>query len=130
MIPLCQADGIGIIPWSPLARGFLVGNRSRADNGNTVRGKSDTFSHEMYYQESDFDVVDHVREIAQKLGCTPAQIALAWMLHKPWITAPIIGATKMPHLEQAVGALEIQLSPEDIAYLEEPYQPHPVLGHT
>ena len=130
MIPFCQAEGIGIIPWSPLARGFLAGNRSRADDGNTVRGKSDTFSHEMYYQESDFEVVDHVVEIAQKHGCTPAQIALAWMLHKPWITAPIIGATKMPHLEQAVGALEIQLSPEDIAYLEEPYQPHPVLGHT
>jgi aryl-alcohol dehydrogenase-like predicted oxidoreductase len=130
MIPLCQAEGIGIIPWSPLARGFLTGNRSRADDGNTVRGKSDTFSHEMYYEDSDFDVVDHVVEIAQKHGFTPAQIALAWMLHKPWITAPIIGATKMPHLEQAVSALEIQLSPEDIAYLEEPYRPHPVLGHT
>lgn len=130
MIPFCQAEGIGIIPWSPLARGFLAGNRSRANDGKTVRGKSDTFSHEMYYQESDFKVVDHVVEIAQKHGCTPAQIALAWMLHKPWITAPIIGATKMPHLEQAVSALEIQLSPEDIAYLEEPYQPHPVLGHT
>jgi aryl-alcohol dehydrogenase-like predicted oxidoreductase len=128
MIPYCQSVGIGIIPWSPLARGFLAGNRSRTDNGNTVRGKSDTFSHEMYYQEFDFEVFDHVVKIAQKLGCTPAQIALAWMLHKPWITAPIIGATKMPHLEQAVGALEIQLSPEDIVYLEEPYQPHPVLG--
>jgi aryl-alcohol dehydrogenase-like predicted oxidoreductase len=130
MIPFCQAEGIGIIPWSPLARGFLAGNRTRSDDGNTVRGKSDSFSHEMYYQESDFEVVDHVVEIAQKHGSTPAQIALAWMLHKPWVTAPIIGATKMPHLEQAVGALEIQLSPEDIAYLEEPYRPHPVLGHT
>jgi 1-deoxyxylulose-5-phosphate synthase len=130
MIPFCQAEGIGIIPWSPLARGFLAGNRNRSDDGNTVRGKSDTFSHEMYYQETDFEIVDHVVEIAQKHGCTPAQIALAWMLHKPWITAPIIGATKMPHLEQAVGALEISLSPEDIAFLEEPYQPHPVLGHT
>jgi aryl-alcohol dehydrogenase-like predicted oxidoreductase len=130
MIPFCQTEGIGIIPWSPLARGFLAGNRSRADDGNTVRGKSDTFSHEMYYLESDFEVVDRVVEIAQKHGCTPAQIALAWMLHKPWITAPIIGATKMPHLEQAVGALEIKLSPEDIAYLEAPYKPHPVLGHT
>ncbi|MEJ2598441.1 MAG: aldo/keto reductase [Anaerolineales bacterium] len=130
MIPFCRAEGIGIIPWSPLARGFLAGNRNRKDKGVTVRSKSDTFSHELYYEESDFDVVDHVVEIAQKLGFTPAQIALAWMLHKPWITAPIIGATKMPHLEQAVGALEIQLSPEDIAYLEEPYRPHPVLGHT
>jgi aryl-alcohol dehydrogenase-like predicted oxidoreductase len=130
MIPFCQAEGIGIIPWSPLARGFLAGNRSRSDDGNTVRGKSDTFSHEMYFQETDFEIVDHVVEIAQKHGCTPAQIALAWMLHKPWITAPIIGATKMPHLEQAVGALEISLSPEEIASLEEPYQPHPVLGHT
>jgi aryl-alcohol dehydrogenase-like predicted oxidoreductase len=130
MIPLCRVEGIGIIPWSPLARGFLAGNRSRSDKGHTVRAKSDTFSHEMYYEESDFDVVDHVVEIAQKLGFTPAQIALAWMLHKPWVTAPIIGATKMPHLEQAVGALEIQLSAEDIAYLEEPYKPHPVLGHS
>lgn len=130
MIPFCQTEEIGITPWSPLARGFLAGNRSRADKGETVRAKSDTFSHELYYEESDFEVVDHVVEIAQKLGFTPAQIALAWMLHKPWITAPIIGATKMPHLEQAVGALEIQLSPEDIAYLEEPYRPHPVLGHT
>ncbi len=130
MIPFCQVEGIGIIPWSPLARGFLAGNRSRADKGKTVRAKSDTFSHSMYYEESDFDVVDHVVEVAQKLGFTPAQIALAWMLHKPWITAPIIGATKMPHLEQAVGATEIELSAEDIAYLEEPYRPHPVLGHT
>lgn len=128
MIPFCQAEEIGIIPWSPLARGFLAGNRNRKDKGETVRAKSDTFSHEMYYEESDFEVVDHVVEIAQKLGFTPAQIALAWILHKPWITAPIIGATKMPHLEQAVGALEIQLSPEDIAYLEEPYRPHPILG--
>lgn len=130
MIPFCRAEGIGIIPWSPLARGFLAGNRNRKDKGATVRSKSDTFSHELYYEESDFDVVDHVVEIAQKLGFTPAQVALAWMLHKPWITAPIIGATKMSHLEQAVGALEIQLSPEDITYLEEPYRPHPVLGHT
>ncbi len=130
MIPLCRSEGIGIIPWSPLARGFLAGNRSRADKGSTVRGKSDTFSHEMYHEDSDFDVVDHVEEIAKKRGFTPAQIALAWMLHKPWVTAPIIGATKMTHLEQAVGALDIQLSPEEIAYLEEPYRPHPVLGHT
>jgi aryl-alcohol dehydrogenase-like predicted oxidoreductase len=130
MIPFCQTEGIGIIPWSPLARGFLTGNRNLADKGNTVRAKSDTFSHAMYYEKYDFEVVDHVVEVAQKLGFTPAQIALAWMLDKPWITAPIIGATKMPHLEQAVEATEIQLSAEDIAYLEEPYRPHPVLGHT
>ncbi len=130
MIPFCRFEGIGIIPWSPLARGFLTGNRSRADKGNTVRAKSDTFSHSLYYEEYDFEVVDHVVEVAQKLGFTPAQIALAWMLDKPWITAPIIGATKMPHLEQAVEATEIQLIAEDIAYLEEPYRPHPVLGHT
>jgi aryl-alcohol dehydrogenase-like predicted oxidoreductase len=130
MIPFCRAEGIGIIPWSPLARGFLTGNRSRKDMGETVRSKSDTMAQEMYYEEHDFEVVNHVVEIAKKHGVAPAQIALAWMLHKPWITAPIIGATKMLHLEQAVGALEVQLSPEDIAYLEEPYRPHPVLGHS
>jgi aryl-alcohol dehydrogenase-like predicted oxidoreductase len=129
MIPLCRAEGIGIIPWSPLARGFLAGSRNRKDKGETVRAKSDTFAHEMYYEESDFEVVAHVEQIATKRGFTMAQIALAWMLHKPWITAPIIGATKMAHLEQAVGALDIQLSPEEIAFLEEPYQPHSVLGH-
>jgi aryl-alcohol dehydrogenase (NADP+) len=129
MLPLCRVEGIGVIPWSPLARGFLAGNRLKSGRGETTRAKSDGFAHQMYYQETDFGVVERVVELAQRRGVTPAQIALAWLLHQPGVTAPIVGASKMPHLEQAVAALEISLSPEECAYLEEPYQPHPVLGH-
>ena len=128
MIPLCQAEGIGIIPWSPLARGFLAGNRNRDTKGETTRAKSDDFAHKMYYQDSDFTVVERAREVAAETGTTPAQVALAWILQKPGVTAPIIGATKTHHLEDAVKSLEITLSPEQIRRLEEPYQPHPVLG--
>lgn len=129
MIPLCHEEGIGLIPWSPLARGFLTGNRTRDKSGPTKRSKSDSFAHQMYYQDDDFAVVDRVVELAQRHAVKPAQIALAWMLHKPGITCPIIGASKMHHLEEAVAALNIKLSQEDIAFLEEPYMPHPVLGH-
>lgn len=129
MLPLCREEGVGVIPWSPLARGFLAGNRSREEWGDTTRAKTDDFAHHMYYEESDFDVVDRVVEIAERRGVQPAQIALAWLLHKPGITAPIVGATKMSHLEQAVAATEIELSDEEIEALEEPYRPHPVLGH-
>jgi len=130
MIPLCKEERIGIIPWSPLARGFLTGNRTRETHQPTTRAKTDGFAQEMYYQEMDFDVVDRAKELAQRHGVTPAQIALAWLLHQPGLTAPIIGASKMPHLEQAVAALEIKLSQEEIDLLEEPYLPHPVLGHS
>ncbi len=129
MIPLCRDQGIGLIPWSPMARGFLAGNRSREGWGETVRAKSDRFSQGMYYQEMDFAVAERTASVAKLRGVSPAQIALAWMLQKPWITAPIIGASKMPHLEEAVAALEITLSAEENASLEEPYRPHPVLGH-
>jgi aryl-alcohol dehydrogenase (NADP+) len=129
MIPLCQDQGIGVIPWSPLARGFLAGNRTRDKGGETTRSRSDDFAHRMYYTDNDFDIVDRVRTLAERYGVTNAQIALAWLLHKPGVTSPIIGASKMPHLEQAVAALDIKLSDEDMAYLEEPYRPHPVLGH-
>lgn len=129
MIPLCQDQGIGVIPWSPLARGFLAGNRTRDKDGETTRSRSDDFAHRMYYTDNDFDIVDRVRTLAERYGVTNAQIALAWLLHKPGVTSPIIGASKMPHLEQAVAALDIKLSDEDMAYLEEPYRPHPVLGH-
>ncbi len=129
MIPLCREKGIGIIPWSPLARGFLAGNRNRAEKGETTRAKSDQFAHGLYYQDSDFAIVDRVTQLAQKRGVSNAQIALAWMLHKPGITAPIIGATKTHHhLEDAVKALQVKLGGEEIKTLEEPYQPHPVLG--
>jgi aryl-alcohol dehydrogenase (NADP+) len=129
MLPLCRSEGIGVIPWSPLARGFLSGNRSPEDWGETTRAKTDEFAHQMYYQESDFTIVERVVELAEKRGVTPSQIALAWLLHKPGITAPIIGASKMQHLEEDVAALEIKLEEDEIVYLEEPYQPHPVLGH-
>lgn len=129
MIPYCIDQGIGIIPWSPLARGFLTGTRSREEWGTTTRAKSDDFAHNMYYTESDFAIVERVGKIADKLGVSHAQVALAWMLHKPGITAPIIGASKMPHLEEAVAALDVELSDEDITALEEPYEPHRVLGH-
>lgn len=129
MIPLCRAEGVGVIPWSPLARGFLSGNRSRQEWGQTPRAKSDGFAHEMYYQETDFDVVERVIEIANQRGVAASQIALAWLLHQPGVTAPIIGASQMEHLEQDVAALDICLRRDELEYLEEPYQPHPVLGH-
>ena len=128
MIPLCQEEKIGIIPWSPLARGFLAGNRAAVGQGDTLRAKSDAFAHRLYYQEGDYTVVDRVTELAKKRGVTNAQIALAWMLHKPGITSPIIGATKPYQLEDAIKAVAVRLSSEEMKYLEEPYQPHPVLG--
>ncbi len=130
MLPLCRAEGIGAIPWSPLARGFLSGNRRRQDRGETTRAKTDDFAHKLYYEDTDFKIVDRVVELASQRGVAPAQIALAWLLHQPGITAPIIGASKMEHLEQAVAALDIKLDDRDRTFLEEPYQPHPVLGHS
>lgn len=129
MIPLCQDQGIAVIPWSPLARGFLAGNRTADKGGETARAKSDDFAHRLYYQENDFITVERVTAAAKAHGVSNAQIALAWMLHKPGITAPIIGASKMYQLEEAVAALKIELSSQELAALEEPYQPHPVLGH-
>jgi aryl-alcohol dehydrogenase-like predicted oxidoreductase len=130
MLPLCREEGIGVIPWSPLARGFLAGNRNKEDKGETVRAKTDAYAHDLYYQESDFDVVCRVTEIAQRRGVSNAQVALAWVLSKPGITAPIIGATKMQHLDDAVAALSLKLTEDEIRALEEPYRPHPVLGHS
>ena len=130
MLPLCRAEGIGVIPWSPLARGFLAGNRAKEEWGDTVRAKTDDFAHSMYYQESDFQIVERVVEVAGRLGYSPAQVALAWLLHQPDISAPIVGASKIQHLEDMVAALEISLGEHDLRYLEELYQPHPVLGHS
>jgi aryl-alcohol dehydrogenase (NADP+) len=129
MLPLCREEGIGVIPWSPLARGFLAGNRRREDRGETPRAKSDEFAHKLYYADSDFTIADRVVEAAARRGVKPTQIALAWLLAKPGVTAPIVGASKLPHLDDAIGALEIRLDPAEIAFLEELYQPHPVLGH-
>jgi len=130
MMPLCLSEGIGVIPWSPLARGFLSGNRTREEWGVTSRAKTDDFAHQMYYQESDFTVVERVEVVARQKGVSPSQIALAWLLHQPGVTAPIIGASKMPHLEENVAALDIELSTEELNSLQEPYTPHPVLGHS
>lgn len=124
MLPLCAAEGIGVIPWSPLARGFLANNR----RAQTLRAKSDQFAHAMY-QESDFSVVDAVSEVAGRRGVSNAQIALAWLLHKPTVTAPIIGATKMKHLDEAIAATTLKLDDAELKTLEAPYAPHRVLGH-
>ena len=129
MIPLCMDQGVGLIPWSPLARGFLAGNRTRDKSGETTRAKDDPFADDLYFRDSDWDVVGAVKEVAKELDKTPAQIALAWILSVPGIDAPIVGATKIPHLEQLAAAVEIQLSDEQIERLEAHYEPHPVLGH-
>src|SRR6201995_70102 len=128
MNPLCRSEGIGFVSLGPLARGFLAGNRRAADKGETVRAKSDEFAHGLYYKEDDFQVVDHVTEIAQKRGVANAQDALAWILHQPGVTSPIIGATKPNHIEDAIKAAELKLTPEDLTYLAAPYKPHPILG--
>jgi aryl-alcohol dehydrogenase-like predicted oxidoreductase len=130
MLPLCRAEGVGVIPWSPLARGFLSGTRSRQDWGETVRAKTDEYAQHMYYQESDFAVAKRVEELAARRGVTPSQIALAWLLGVPGVTAPIVGASQMRHLEEAVAAVELTLSAEERAFVEELYQPHQVLGHS
>jgi aryl-alcohol dehydrogenase (NADP+) len=129
MLPLCREEGIGVIPWSPLARGFLAGNRRPGDYGETLRAKTDEYAQKMYYQPSDFTVVERVTEIARRRGVSNTQVALSWILAQPGVTAPIIGASKMPHLEEALAALDFQLDAEEMRLLEEPYQPHPVLGH-
>ena len=129
MIPLCIDQSIGLIPWSPMARGFFAGNRTRGGGGETSRAQSDPFANEMYFRDEDFAVADRVAEVAKERGMTGSQIALAWVLHKPNIHSPIIGATKMDHLDQAIAALDIQLSDDEMKRLEELYKPHPILGH-
>jgi aryl-alcohol dehydrogenase (NADP+) len=126
MLPYCREEGVGVIPWSPLARGFLAGNRRAADKGDTSRAKTDDFAHRLYYADSDFRIVDRVVAVAKARGVAPAQIALAWVLHQPGVTAPIVGASKMDQLDQAVAALDIQLSADEMRQLEEPYEPHTV----
>ena len=127
MMPLCREEGIGVIPWSPLARGFLAGNRRAADKGDTERARTDDFAHRLYYTDSDFQIVDRVVEVARRRSVSPAQIALAWLLHQDGVTSPIIGATKMEQLDQAIDAVEVILSDDERRELEELYQPHPVL---
>jgi len=129
MNPLCRAEGVGLIPWSPLARGFLAGNRTRDHAGDTTRARTDNYAREMYYQPDDFAVAERLQQVAREHARKSAQVALAWILSRPGMTAPIIGATKMQHLDDAAAALDIKLSDADVKALEEPYRPHPVLGH-
>jgi 1-deoxyxylulose-5-phosphate synthase len=126
MIPFCVDQGTAIMCWSPLARGFLSGSRTRNKGGETDRSHSDTWAHGVYYLDSDFKVLETAQELAAKHGVTSSQIAMAWVLHKPFVSAPIIGATKMKHLEEAVAALDVKLAPDEMARLEEHYQPHAV----
>jgi aryl-alcohol dehydrogenase-like predicted oxidoreductase len=128
MNPFCVDQGVGLIPWSPLARGYLTGSRTR-EGSTTVRSQSDSFGERLYGDEWLFDVVDQVRNVAEGRGISMAQVALAWMLGKPGLAAPIIGTTKLKHLEDAVGAVGVALSDEEVQALESAYQPRPVLGH-
>ena len=129
MIPLCRKEGIGLLPWSPMARGFLTRRPPGEGYGETARARTDDFAHKLYFRPGDSTVVEKVAEIATKRGVSMAQVALAWVLRQPGVTAPIIGASRMEQLEEAVKALELKLVPEEWGALEEPYQPHPVLGH-
>jgi aryl-alcohol dehydrogenase-like predicted oxidoreductase len=130
MIPQCLDQGVAVIPWSPLARGVLTRSRPRAGEQPTTRAGSDSFLDSLYNQPGDFDVVDRVTEVAAERGLPQAQVALAWLLHKPGVTAPIVGATRLGHLQDALAAEQLSLSEEEMRRLEEPYIPHPVLGHS
>jgi aryl-alcohol dehydrogenase-like predicted oxidoreductase len=129
MIPLCLDQGVGVIPWSPLARGLLTGSRHRDNQPRTVRSGSDELADSMY-EDADFDVVDAVRAVADERGLPPAQLALAWLLGRPGVTAPIVGASKVGHLNDAIAALDVSLSEEETARLEAPYRPHQIIGHS
>jgi len=129
MLPLCRAEGIAVTPFSPLARGFVVGNRRKEDYGETVRAKTDEFSRKQYYRPDDFAIVDRVTELAKKRDLNNAQVALAWVLHQPGITAPIIGASKPGHLEDAMKALTVKLDEGEHKFLSELYKPRGILAN-
>jgi 1-deoxyxylulose-5-phosphate synthase len=128
MIPFCIEEGIGVIPWSPLARGFLAGNRKRGEKSATLRDQHDTWGHTLYVADEDYDVVDRVVEVAKQKGVKPIQVALSWIVNKPGVTAPIVSATKLEQLDQLVEGLSVSLTPDEVAALEEPYVPHKVIG--
>jgi aryl-alcohol dehydrogenase-like predicted oxidoreductase len=129
MIPQCIDQGVGVIPWSPLARGVLAGNRTRSGERRTTRAGTDPFSDSMYQAQSDFDIVDRVAAVASARGVPPAQVALAWLLQRPGVTAPIIGATRLGHLEDALAGEQLELTVDEVRQVEELYIPHAVLGH-
>jgi len=128
MLPLCRFEGLGVIPWSPLARGMLAGSRAKLGDESTVRSQSDGIDQILYDHPCDWEVVEAVKKVAAARGLAPAKVALAWLLSRPGVVAPIVGATKLAHLEDAVAATEIELSDAEIEAVEAPYQPHPVKG--
>ena len=128
MLPLCRANGIGVIPYSPMARGFLAGDRKKHGGGDTTRAKTDKLAAKFYFADTDFAIADCVGELATRRGVSRMQVALAWVLSRPGVTAPIVGASRLDHLDQAVDALDVKLTTEECRYLEEPYQPHTVVG--
>jgi len=128
MIPLCRAEGIGVIPYSPMARGFLAGDRKKGGGGETTRANSDKLADRFYYEDLDFAIADRVGEVAKRLGVSRMQIALAWVLSRPGVAAPIVGASKLQHLDEAIAALAVRLTPDECTFLEELYQPQPVVG--
>ncbi len=130
MLPLCRAEGIGVIPWSPLARGLLAGARtSLKDRSSTLRAETDTYGHKLYGSQGDWEIVEAVEAVARERGVSPAEVSLAWLLSRPGVTAPIVGATRLEHLDAAVRALDLRLEPTEIDGLEAPYRPHEVQGH-
>ena len=131
MLPLCRDQGIGVIPWSPLARGFLAGNRTRDDKtaGATARAQTDDLAQNLYYRDSDFATVERLGKVAAERGVSAATLAYAWLLHQPGVTGPIIGASKLPQLDDAAAAVELSLSADELKTLSKGYEPHPVLGH-
>ncbi len=130
MIPQCSDQGVGVIPWSPLARGMLTGNRTRSGEKLTKRAQTDGFGDNLYTPEVDFDVIERADEVAAERGVPTAQVALAWLLHRPGVTAPIVGATKLEHLQDALAAEQLSLSHQEMERLEAPYRPHAVAGHS
>ena len=128
MFPLCAAEGIGVIPWSPLARGFLAGNRKRGARDASLREQHDGYGHSLYYADCDYEVADRVVEVARQKGVLPIQVALSWVANRPGVTAPIISATKVEQLDQLVAGLGVRLTDEERKAVEEVYVPHPVLG--
>jgi aryl-alcohol dehydrogenase-like predicted oxidoreductase len=129
MMPLCADQGIAVLPYSPLARGVLTGNRTRDGERRTTRAGDDPLSDQRYHTEADFEVTDRVAEVAAARGVPPAQVALAWLLSRPGVTAPIVGATRLGHVADALAAGQLTLTAEEVRSLEAPYVPHPVLGH-
>ncbi|MBW3561190.1 MAG: aldo/keto reductase [Actinobacteria bacterium] len=130
MLPLCLDHGVGVLPWSPLARGLLAGTRTRDGDRRTTRAETDEYGDHLYgFGDTSFDIADRVAEVAEGRGVTPAQVALAWLLHQPAVTAPIVGATKLEHLEQAAAAVDVDLSDDELDHLGELYHPQPIRGH-